>query len=133
MAEAGTDAVSSYSIQSDGTLQLISASIVNGQKATCWIAGDFLGRVFTTSPGTQAVSSYRDKVSTGQLTLVNGTAGTANSPIDLALTPKGEFLYALDPAAGGIHMWRVKWDGSLSDLGLAPGGLGIFAQGIAVR
>lgn len=132
VAEAGTDAVSSYSIMGNGTLQVISSSVLNGQQATCWIAGDSWGRVFTTSPGTQAVSYYSDMVSTGQVTLVNATAGMANRPLDLAVS-SDEYLYALDPAAGGIHTWKVNRDGSLSDLGLAAGGLGIFAQGIAVR
>jgi 6-phosphogluconolactonase (cycloisomerase 2 family) len=132
VVEAGTDAVSSYKILHDNTLKVISPSVTNGQTASCWIAGSDKGFVFTANPGTSSISSYKLIIWNGKLTLLNGTAGTGNSPLDLSLVD-GRFLYAVDPNGGGIDMFRVESDGSLTGLGTAAGELSVFAQGIAGR
>ena len=133
VAEAGSDAVSSYDLLPNGTLKVISPSVANGQTATCWIAGNRRGDVFTTNPGSQSLSAYTLTAGHGALSLRNATAGFGNRPIDLALSLNGRFLYALDPANGGIDMFQIEPDGSLTDLGSVNGGLSIFAQGIAAR
>ena len=133
VSEAATDAVSTYNILSDGTLQVISPSVGNGQAATCWIAANRRGDVFTASPGTHAISSYKLMAGNGALTLLNGTAGIGNRPLDLAITVNGRFLYALDPGNGTIHMFQINPKGTLVDLGAVAGGLSIFAQGVAAR
>ena len=133
VSEAGSGAVSSYKILHDGTLKAISPSVANGQAATCWIAGNKRGDVFTANTGSQTLSAYDVKVRKGELTLLNATAGVADRPIDLSITANGRFLYALDPGNGTVHIFRVKRDGSLNDLGAVDGGLSIFAQGIAAR
>jgi len=133
VSEAGSGAVSSYKILHDGTLKVISPSVPNGQAATCWIAGNKRGDVFTANTGSQTLSAYDLKVRNGKLTLRNATAGVADRPIDLSITANGLFLYALDPGNGTVHMFQTKRDGSLTDLGAVPGGLFIFAQGIAAR
>jgi 6-phosphogluconolactonase len=132
VVEAATNAVSSYDILDDTTLQTISASVPNGQVAACWIAGDDRHFIYTTNPGTQSVSSYRMEQD-GSLSLLQGVAGEGNRPLDLALAENGRFLYAVDPSDGGIDMFRVAHNGSLTNLGTAPGGLSVFAQGLAVR
>lgn len=132
VVEAGTDAVSSYTILDDGTLQVISPSVTNGQVAACWIAGTEPGFIFTANPGTHSISSYELKAGSGALTLLKGIAGTGKTPLDMS-TVESRFLYALDPTGGGIDMFRVEHDGSLTALGAVSGGLSIFAQGIAAR
>ena len=42
-------------------------------------------------------------------------------------------LYALDFGNGGIDMFQIERDGSLTDLGTVPERLSMFAQGIASR
>jgi len=51
----------------------------------------------------------------------------------VAIAADGRFLYALDPAGGGVDMFEIQPDGTLTNLGSAAGGLSIFAQGIAAR
>jgi 6-phosphogluconolactonase (cycloisomerase 2 family) len=136
VAEAGSGAVSSYAIEEDGTLTVISASVANGQVATCWIAGNQQGYVYTSNTGSQNLSAYqvgKEDNDAGQLELLDATAAFGNRPIDNGVSINGRFLYALDPAAAAIDMFAIEADGSLTDLGTAPGGLALFAQGIAVR
>jgi 6-phosphogluconolactonase len=131
VVEATTNAVSSYKILPDNTLDVIGGSVPNGQVAACWIAGNERGDVYTTNPGTSSISAYRD--SHRSLVLLNGVAGTGSTPLDLSITRDGRFLYALDPQIGTIDMFRIECDGSLSDLGTVAGDFSIFAQGIAAR
>ncbi len=133
VAEAGSGAVSSYKMLHDGTLKVISQSVTNGQAATCWIAGNKRGNVFTANTGSQTISAYQRKAGNGKLVLRNATSGVGNRPIDMAISVNGRFLYALDPADGAIDMFQIERDGNLIDLGTVVGGLAIFAQGIAAR
>jgi 6-phosphogluconolactonase len=131
VVEAATNAVSSYKILPNDTLDVISGSVPNGQVAACWIAGNEHGDVFTDNPGTSSVSAYKDRH--GSLVLLNGVAGTGTTPLDLSITRDGRFLYALDPKNGTVDMFQIEHDGSLTSLGTVAGGFSIFAQGIAAR
>ena len=133
VVEAGTNAVSSYDINGDGSLQVISASIPNGQIATCWIVVNRRGDIVTTNPGTNSLSAFHVRAHTGEVTLLNGTAGAGNAPLDVDMSRHGRFAYAVDPVAGGVDMFRVENDGSLTALGTVDAGLAIYAQGMAVR
>ena len=131
VAEAGSGAVSSYHLTADGALRVLTASAANGQKATCWIAINHRGDVITANPGSQSLSTYR--VGHGRVTLRNGAAAAASAPLDVALSVDGRFLYAVDPKNGGVDMFSVGRDGSLTAMGSVDGGLGLYAQGMAVH
>jgi len=133
VVEAGSNAVSSYDIARDGSLRTISASVPNGQVATCWIVVNQHGDIITTNPGTNSLSSFHVDARTGQVTLLNGTAGSGDAPLDIDVTANGRFAYAVDPANGGVDMFRIERDGSLTGLGNVSGGLSLYAQGMAVR
>jgi 6-phosphogluconolactonase len=133
VSEAGSGAVSSYDINSDGSLQVISPSVENGQAATCWIARNQRGYVFTANTGSQNLSVYEGEHNDGQLDLLDAAAGFGNSPIDIGVSVNGRFLYALDPGSETLDMFEIESDGSLTNLGTVAVGLSIFAQGIAVR
>jgi len=133
VAEAGSGAVSSYDIQRDGSLDVINPSVANGQAATCWIAGNHQGDVFTSNTGSQTISAYTVSSGHGKLALLDATAGFGNRPIDMNISIDGRFLYALDPAEEAVDMFEIESDGSLTGLGTAPAGISIVAQGIAVR
>jgi 6-phosphogluconolactonase len=133
VSEAGTGAVSTYKILRNGELRIISPSVANGQTATCWIAGNGRGNIFTSNTGSQTISAYKLLPGGGTLGFLDATAGFGNRPIDMAVTVNGHFLYALDPADGGIDSFQINRDGSLTGLGTVAGGLSIFAQGIAAR
>jgi 6-phosphogluconolactonase (cycloisomerase 2 family) len=133
VVEAGSNAVSSYMIMPNDTLKVISGSVPNGQVAACWIARNNRGDVFTANPGSGTISTYQLMGQSGQVSLINGTAGTGSTPLDLAVAGDGHFLYALDPSSGMIDMFQIKHNGSLTNLGTINGNLSIFAQGIAAR
>lgn len=132
VSEAGSGAVSSYDILSDGTLEVITPSVPNGQRATCWIAGN-RRHAFTTNTASNTISSYRVKAGKGEVVLREAIAGTGNLDIDLAVSINGLFLYVLNSDNGTIGMFRITSKGTLIDLGMINAGLSIFAQGIAAR
>lgn len=130
IAEAATNAVSSYRLRRDGSLQVITASEPNNQIATCWIVVSDFGDVFTTNPGTNSLSSFHvDR--RGRVSLLNGVAATGQTPLDADLAGHDRFLYAVDPVAGAIDMFQVENDGSLTSLGTIAAGINTFAQGMA--
>jgi len=131
VVEAGANAVSSYRVNPDGSLQVISASVPNGQIATCWIVVNRRGDIITTNPGTNSLSAFHVDNTTGQVTLLNGTAGAGNAPLDIDMSARGGYAYAVDPVGGGVDMFRVEADGSLTSLGVVAAGLAIYAQGMA--
>ena len=133
VVEAGANAVSSYDIAHDGSLQTISASVANGQTATCWIVVNQRGDIITTNPGTNSLSSFHVDAWTGQVTLLNGAAAAGDAPLDIDMSESGRFAYAVDPANGGVDMFKVEADGSLTGLGNVNAGLSLYAQGMAVR
>jgi 6-phosphogluconolactonase len=133
LVSEASGAASSYRILPDNTLQVISASLGNGQVATCWIAGNNRGDIFTSNTGSGTVSAYKLLAGNGSLLLRDATAGAASTPIDMAITVDGRFLYALDPGAGSVHVFRIDRDGGLTDVEIAGAGLSIFANGIAAR
>jgi 6-phosphogluconolactonase len=132
VSEAGSGAVSSYDIGDNGSLQIISSSVGNGQIATCWIARNFMGFVFSANTGSGTVSVYKG-ISNGQLELLDATAGVGVTPLDIGVSVDDRFLYALDPVAETIDMFRIEANGRLTNLGTVADDLSIFAQGIAVR
>lgn len=133
VAEAGSGAVSSYDLLEDNTLEVINASVVNGNKATCWIAGTWFGTVFTTNTASDNISTYRIMAGTGMLHLLKADAASGNKPIDMAITPNGKFLYVLNASNGSVGGFRIFPDGNIKDLGTVSGLPPQFAQGIAAR
>jgi 6-phosphogluconolactonase len=122
-------AVSSFSLGNDGSLTPISVSVGNGQGATCWIVRSGKN-VYAANFISDRISSYTVK-SKGQLTLTNGAAATfgpgwTESPIDMAVTDDGRFIYQLTPGSAHIRPFKVNSSsGALTALtpvadGLAP-------------
>ena len=133
VAEAGSGAVSSYDILEDNTLEVIDASVSNGNAATCWIAGTWFGSVFTANTGSDDISNYRVKFGDGGLLLQDAKAATGNKPIDMAVTNNGRYLYVLNADDGTVGAFRISIFGNLQDLGTVAGLPLLYAQGIAVR
>lgn len=57
----------------------------------------------------------------GSLTAIDGTS-VGNNPqgstnLDIAVSADGRFLYTLNSAAGGIGVFSIESDGSLTNLG----------------
>lgn len=132
VSEAGSGAVTSYKILRNHRLRVISPSVENGQTATCWIAADGRGFVFTANTGSNNISAYKVHHRKGRLVLRDEAAGFGKAPIDMTTAGNGRFLYALNALDGTVGMFRIKADGSLVELDEPIEGLPqTSAQGIA--
>jgi 6-phosphogluconolactonase len=131
VSEAGSGAVSSYRILSDNALEVLDASVENMQLATCWIAENRRGFVYTANTASDTISAYDAGSGDGPLELLDEVAGTGNAPIDLITTGNGRFLYVLNAGDGTVGMFQIRADGSLRDLGTIDGLPSPSAQGIA--
>lgn len=135
VSEAGPNALSSYQADEEGNLELVTGSVGNGQKATCWAVATDDGRyAYTASAATAAISSYsvtRD----GVLNLLDpaaGVTGNGSTPTDLALSADSRFLYVRDGGADSVSAFRVESNGSLVSIG-SVSGIPAGSQGIAAR
>jgi 6-phosphogluconolactonase (cycloisomerase 2 family) len=127
VAEAGDNAVATYTVNPDGTLTLAGRALT-GQKATCWIARD--GSLFYASnAGSGTLSGHADEGS-GTLQPLGATATDAGIT-DATSSADGRFLYAENGANGIVDGFRVGSGGSLTEIGsvTVPGAVG--AEGIA--
>jgi 6-phosphogluconolactonase (cycloisomerase 2 family) len=127
MGEAGTSSVTTYRIESVGTLA-DPKSQSDGQAALCWILR--VGRFYYVSnTGSNTLSSYRIDAAGQPVLLAPVAAATNPGPIDLASSDN--FLYAETGAEGTVDEFRIGNDGSLVPLGsvtdLPPGIEGIAA------
>lgn len=129
VAEAGTNAVATFSIAPSGAVVPIATS-ATGQAATCWIARDG-SWFYASNAGSGNLSGFAD-AGTGALS-ASGTTPTGAGTVDAAVTPDGRYLYVQTGAAGGVDGFRVNADGSLTKVGsvLVPGGAG--GEGIAAQ
>jgi len=131
-------AVSSYRINNDHSLELVSASVDNFQTASCWLVIDNRGRfAYTTNNASDTISAYAiDRDGLLSLLNVNGVAAsTGHAPVDLGITGDGKYLYAVNAGDGTISMYQVSnEDGNLTDIGTIAGlPVDDGAVGIAAR
>lgn len=127
VAEAGTNAIATFSIARDGRVTQLSQALT-GQAATCWIAGD--GTVFYTSnAGSGTVSGYR-VTGGGGLTALGNTA-TDGGTVDAAETGDGAYLYVQTGATGVVDGYRVNHDGSLTKVTSVTVAGAVGGEGIA--
>jgi len=127
----GSDAsaVSSYVLNSDGTLSVISASVPTLANATCWHVVTPDGKhLYTTNPGSASLSGFSIG-SNGALTAIDGTvlallpSGSAN--LDVAVTLDGKYLYTIDSGTGSVSALAINADGTFTPL---PGASGLNAN-----
>jgi 6-phosphogluconolactonase (cycloisomerase 2 family) len=128
VAEAGTNALATFSLNADGTVSPLDF-VPTGQAATCWIAGTG-PYLYVSNAGSASVSGY-SAGNGGSLTLLGNTTTDAGT-IDAAATPDGSFLYVQAGALGTVDGFHVNADGSLTPAGSvtvpgAAGGEGIVA------
>ncbi len=128
IAEAGTNALATFSVAAGGSVSLIDA-VPTGKSATCWVApaGPFL---FAGNAGSGAESEFAPGPA-GQLTLL-GAQGTDAGTVDAAAGAGGRFLYVQTGGAGIVDEFSVGAGGSLAPIGSvtvpgAVGGEGIVA------
>ena len=136
VVDAGGGTVTAYQIGSDGRLTPHSTT-ESQQAASCWIVTTPDGRyAYTDNAGSHSISGFRIAAD-GQLAPLTpggptASAGAGATPIDLALSRDGRFLYTLNTGHGTVGIFEVGIDGGLRALGAVDavprvGG----AQGIA--
>lgn len=118
-------AISSYSVQTNGTLTPISVSVPTLGAATCWnVVTPNAQFVYTSNAGTATISGYALSAS-GALTPIAGTIvgtnPTGSTNLDAAITSDGKFLYTLNSGTGTVSIFGVNQDGTLTSLGDASG------------
>ncbi len=131
--EAGSNSVSSYRLNDDDSLTVVSPAVMNGQAATCWLSVTADGKfAFTSNTGAGDLSSYHVS-GNGTLDLEQAVAAQAGggNPIDSALSADSAFLYAVDSSMGRVLIYRVT-GGSLRLIGNVSG-LPTTVQGIAAQ
>jgi hypothetical protein len=128
IAEAGTNALATFSLNWDGTVTPVS-SAPTGQMATCWVTS--IGNVFYASnAGSGNLSGIRESFH-GNLTVL-GTQGTDGGTVDATASPDGQNLYVQTGLNGIVDEFSVASNGSLTAIGSvtvpgAVGGEGIVA------
>lgn len=125
----GLSTVSSYRFNPSEPARstVASASVANGQSASCWIAITPSGRyAYASNTGSANVSSYR-VASDGRIELLSavaGLTGAGSAPADSAISPDGRRLYVRNGRIFTISAFEIGDDGSLSaasGIGSLPG------------
>jgi 6-phosphogluconolactonase len=118
VAEAGTNALSSYTLNHNGLLGVISDSIKNGQQATCWVVTTPNGEyAYTSNTGSRTISLYRI-CENGSLDYIKSIYSTPErtdlgAPIDNGISPCGHYFYVLNGNQGSISVFGVESNGNL--------------------
>lgn len=132
-AMPGAGSASSYRVQRDGNLQLISGAVATTQTAACWLVVTNDGRhAFTANTPDSSLSGFRIAPN-GALTLADPTAGNPGAgPVDMALSNDGRNLYSLNSAGATISIFRVQANGKLTkghpDVTVPSGANGLAAR-----
>ena len=119
-----SSAISSYSVQSNGTLTPISSSVPTLGSANCWNVVTADGRfVYVSNAGSGSISGFAIG-GDGSLTPLPGTVlalnPTGSSNIDITVSSDGKFLYSLNAGTGTVGIFAIQpTNGTLTDLGTA--------------
>jgi 6-phosphogluconolactonase (cycloisomerase 2 family) len=135
VTEAGPSALSSYEAAENGSLQLLTGTVPDTQKANCWVEATKNNHyAYVTNTGSGTISSYFISPD-GTLNLLSAIAantGPGTAPIDFALSNDSHFLFVREGTTGLLGSFRVESDGSLAPIGTANG-VPAGAQGVAAR
>ena len=119
----GTDisSISSYTINTDGTITAVSQSLPTRGDGNCWNVLTPDGRyVYADNSATSTIAGFA-VAPDGTLTPIGGTivsykpSGTTN--LDIAASSDGKYLYTLNSGSGTVGISEIHSDGSLQDLG----------------
>jgi 6-phosphogluconolactonase (cycloisomerase 2 family) len=127
VAEAGPNAVATFTVNGDGTLTALTQA-ATGQAATCWIA-DTGTRFYVSNAGSGSLSGYTAN-GDGALAAL-GNTGTDPGTVDATVTADGGYLYVQTGTKGIVDGYQIHPDGSLTSVGsvTVPGSAG--GEGIA--
>ncbi|MDT0263965.1 lactonase family protein [Jatrophihabitans lederbergiae] len=128
VADAGINAVSTYSIGADSTLTPLSVT-PTGQAATCWVtsSGDLL---IASNAGSGTVTALKAS-NDGHTTILADTA-VDKGTVDAAFSPNGQALYVQGGATGTVSAFAVSPNGGLTATGVVTVPGAVAGEGIVV-
>jgi 6-phosphogluconolactonase (cycloisomerase 2 family) len=113
-------AISSYTVQTDGTLAAVSQSVPTEGAANCWNAISPDGtHVYVSNAGSSTISGFTIG-SGGTLTPIGGTIVGSNpegsTNLDITVSGDGKFLYSLNSKVGTVGVFAIQPDGTLEEV-----------------
>lgn len=131
-------AVSSYSMSSDGDLEVVSPSVATNQTAACWVVVTKDGRfAYDTNAGSGSISGFRidndASISLFDADGRTGVTGDGSGPLDMALSSNGKYLYSLNGGNNTISAFRVTGKGALITIDVEAAVIPAGANGLAAR
>ncbi len=132
---AGASTLSSYRLNGDASVDIVSAAVPSGQSAACWVVTTRDGRyAYVSNTASGNLSTYRIG-GNGAATLASAVAadtGASSGPTDMTLDRNSRFLYVLNNTT--IGAFRVGVDGALIRIEDQPlGDVPAFATGLVAR
>jgi 6-phosphogluconolactonase (cycloisomerase 2 family) len=131
----GTSAVTSYSVDDDGKVSVVTPALSYAQSAACWLVLPRNGKfAYAANAGSGTIATFTISED-GVLELLDPSAaaiGSSSTPTDMAFSENGRFLYVRDGGDGTISGFHVEADGSLTPVTTATG-LPSGAAGLAAR
>jgi 6-phosphogluconolactonase (cycloisomerase 2 family) len=118
VSEPAPRAASSYDVQADGSLRVVSSLVGAFQAAPCWVVVTNDGRfAYTANAGSGSVSGFAVGAD-GTLALITaggrtGDVGAGSTPLDMDVSRDSRFLYVLEGATGNVMPFAIGNDGAL--------------------
>lgn len=133
--DAGTASAASYRVTPNGA-QPVSGAVGDTQTAACWLIITGNGAyAYVTNAGSGTISGYRLLPGDGLALLTPGgvtaTTGDGSHPLEMTLTPRSQYLYALDAFTHTLSGFVVQGNGGLAPISLSGISLGAGAVGLA--
>jgi 6-phosphogluconolactonase (cycloisomerase 2 family) len=113
LTEAGTNALATFSVHSDGKLSLVDR-VLTGQAATCWVSTDGT-RLFASNAGSGTVSGYGE--SAGGTLTGGATAATDAGTVDSTVSGDRRSLYVQTGQNGVVDEFQIGAGHSLTRIG----------------
>lgn len=125
---AGTSSLQTFTVNEDGTITPVSASVSDTQAALCWVT-PAAGYLYTSNTGSNDVSQYN--VVDGTPVLVRAVAATGiKGATDSAAA--GRYLYVQSGLSGTVSVYAIGEGGALALVQVANVPDGGSQEGIAV-
>ncbi len=131
---AGASTLTSYRLNGDASVNVVSPAVPSGQSAACWVVATRDGRyAYVSNTASGNLSAYGIGNGAAALaTPIAATTGAGSGPTDMALDRNSRFLYVLNNTT--IGAFRVGADGALTRVEDQPlSGVPNFATGLVAR
>ncbi len=128
---AGASTVSSYHVDNNGVISLVTGPVSANQTAACWVVlTDNEKFAYAANTGSNDVSSFSVNDATGSIKLLTAVAAASGTaPADAALSDGSKYLYVLTAGSNTLNVYSVGSDGGLNSVQTVPG---VFGSGVGL-